>query len=49
MKFGRQEAFGIDLVLKGFTRQGKQSENILEAGREAIEGLYLAPGGKRNG
>jgi hypothetical protein len=48
-KFGGQGAFGIDLVLEGFPRQGKQGEEILDADMQAIEDLCLALGGKRNG
>jgi hypothetical protein len=39
-KFGRKEAFGVDEVLKGFSRKGIPDKELLERGIEMIEGLY---------
>jgi hypothetical protein len=39
-KFGRGEAVGIDLMLKGLARMGKSDSEILERGIEAIEALH---------
>jgi hypothetical protein len=39
-KFGRKEAFGVDEVLKGFSRKGISDKELLERGIEMIEGLY---------
>src|SRR5216684_576011 len=39
-KFGRKEAFGVDEVLKGFTRKGMTDKELLDRGIEMIEGLY---------
>ena len=39
-KFGRVEAVGIDLMLKGLARMGKSDSEILERGIEAIEALH---------
>ena len=39
-KFGRKEAFGVDEVLKGWTRKGTPDKDLLERGMEMIEGLY---------
>src|SRR5438132_1538009 len=38
-KFGRKEAFGVDEVLKGWTRKGTPDKDLLERGMEMIEGL----------
>ena len=39
-KFGRVEAVGIDLMLKGLAGMGKSDSEILERGIEAIEALH---------
>jgi hypothetical protein len=39
-KFGRKEAFGVDEVLKGFSRKGISDKELLERGIEMIEGLF---------
>lgn len=39
-KFGRQEGFGLDEVLKGWARRGLPDKELLERGIELIEGLY---------
>jgi hypothetical protein len=39
-KFGRKEAFGVDEVLKGFSRKGIPDKELLERGIEMIDGLY---------
>jgi hypothetical protein len=39
-KFGRKEAFGVDEVLKGFSRKGISDKELLERGIDMIEGLY---------
>jgi hypothetical protein len=39
-KFGRKEAFGVDVVLKGFARSGLTDKELLDRGMEMIEGLY---------
>jgi len=39
-KFGRKEAFGVDDVLKGWTRKGMPDKDLLDRGMEMIEGLY---------
>src|SRR5438445_127738 len=39
-KFGRKEAFGVDEVLKGWTRKGTPDKDLLDRGIEMIEGLY---------
>lgn len=39
-KFGRQEGFGLDEVLKGWARRGLTDKELLERGIELIEGLY---------
>ena len=39
-KFGRVEAVGIDLMLKGLAQMGKSDSEILERGIEAIEALH---------
>jgi len=41
-KFDRQEAVGIDLMLKGLARMKKSSAEILDAGIAAIEALFHA-------
>lgn len=39
-KFGRQEGFGIDAVMKGWARQGFSDEELLDRGMQLAEGLY---------
>jgi len=39
-KFGRKEGYGIDEVLKGWTRQGIPDQELLDRGMQLIEGLY---------
>ena len=39
-KFGRNEAFGVDEVLKGWARKGTPDKELLERGVEMIDGLY---------
>jgi hypothetical protein len=39
-KFGRQEGFGLDEVLKGWARRGLADKELLERGIGLIEGLY---------
>lgn len=41
-KFGRNEAYGVDEVLKGWVKKGMSDEELLERGMEMIEGLYRA-------
>jgi hypothetical protein len=41
-KFGRKEAVGIDLMLKGLAHMEKPSNEILSAGIAAIEALFRA-------
>jgi hypothetical protein len=43
-KFGRKEGFGIDEVLKGWTREGLPDREILERGIQMIEGLHRSLG-----
>lgn len=47
-KFGRVEAIGLDLMLKGLARKGVASPEILEDGISAIDALYQALGGKKS-
>jgi hypothetical protein len=42
-RFGRKEGYGVDEILKGWTRQGLADEKLLERGMELIEGLYHSP------
>jgi hypothetical protein len=39
-KFGRQEGFGINEVLKGWSRRNISDRELLERGVELFEGLY---------
>jgi hypothetical protein len=39
-KFGRKEGYGIDEVLKGWARQGIPDQELLDRGRQVMEGLY---------
>jgi hypothetical protein len=39
-KFGRKEGFGIDEVMKGWSRQGLSDEELLGRGMQLAEGLY---------
>jgi hypothetical protein len=39
-KFGRQEGFGIDEVMKGWARQGLSDQQLLARGMQLAEGLY---------
>lgn len=39
-KFGRTEGFGIDEVMKGWSRQGLTDKVLLERGMQLAEGLY---------
>ena len=39
-KFGREEGYGIDEVLKGWARQGISDQQLLDRGMQLIEGLY---------
>ena len=39
-KFGRTEGFGIDEVMKGWSRQGLTDKELLERGMQLAEGLY---------
>ena len=41
-KFGRQEGFGLDEVLKGWARRGLADKELLERGIGLIEGLYAS-------
>jgi hypothetical protein len=43
-KFGRQEGFGIDGVLKGWARRGIPDRELLSRGIDLIEGLYDSVG-----
>jgi hypothetical protein len=43
-KFGRQEGFGIDEVLKGWARRGISDRELLDRGIDLIEGLYESLG-----
>jgi hypothetical protein len=42
-KFGRKEGYGIDVVLKGWARQGVSDQELLARGMQLIEGLYHSP------
>jgi hypothetical protein len=42
-RFGRNEGYGVDEILKGWARQGLADEKLLERGMELIEGLYHSP------
>jgi hypothetical protein len=42
-KFGRQEGYGIDEVLKGWARQGIPDGELLDRGMQLTEGLYHSP------
>jgi hypothetical protein len=42
-KFGRKEGYGIDVVLKGWARQGVSDQELLARGTQLIEGLYHSP------
>jgi hypothetical protein len=39
-KFGRQEGFGIDGILKGWARRGIPDRELVNRGIELVEGLY---------
>lgn len=39
-KFGRNEAYGVDEVLKGWAQKGTPDKELLDRGVEMIEGLY---------
>jgi hypothetical protein len=39
-KFGRNEGFGIDEVMKGWARQNLSDEELLKRGMQLAEGLY---------
>ena len=41
-KFGRNEGYGVDEVLKGWARQGLADNKLLKRGMALIEGLYYA-------
>jgi len=43
-KFGRNEGFGIDAVMKGWARQGLSDRELLDRGIELAEGLYRSIG-----
>lgn len=43
-KFGRQEGFGIDAVMKGWARQGWTDHKLLDRGMQLAEGLYRSLG-----
>jgi len=43
-KFGRQEGFGIDAVLKGWARQGLTDQKLLDRGMQLVDGLYRSLG-----
>ena len=42
-KFGRNEGYGIDEVLKGWARQGVPDHELLDRGMQLTEGLYHSP------
>jgi len=42
-KFGRNEGYGIDEVLKGWARQGLPDHELLDRGMRLTEGLYHSP------
>jgi hypothetical protein len=39
-RFGRQEGFGIDAVMKGWAQEGLSDEELLARGMQLAEGLY---------
>jgi hypothetical protein len=41
-KFGRTEGYGVDEVLKGWTKQGVPDKELLDRGIQLIEALYHA-------
>ena len=43
-KFGRQEGFGIDAIMKGWARQGFSDQELLDRGMQLTEGLYRSLG-----
>src|SRR5206468_1992403 len=42
-RFGGEEGYGGDEILKGWAQQGIPDDKLLERGMELIEGLYHAP------
>jgi hypothetical protein len=42
-KFGRNQGYGIDEVLKGWARQGISDQELLDRGMHLIDGLYHSP------
>jgi hypothetical protein len=42
-KFGRKEGYGIDEILKGWTRQRIPDQELLDRGMQLMEGLYHSP------
>jgi hypothetical protein len=41
-KFGRKEGYGVDEILKGWSRQGISDQELLDRGMQLIEGLYYS-------
>jgi hypothetical protein len=42
-RYGRNEGYGVDEILKGWARQGLRDEELLERGMGLIEALYHSP------
>lgn len=41
-RFGRKEGYGVDVILKGWARQGLPDAGLLERGIQLMEGLYYS-------
>jgi hypothetical protein len=41
-RFGRKEGYGVDVILKGWARQGLPDAGLLERGIQLTEGLYYS-------
>jgi hypothetical protein len=39
-KFGREEGFGVDEVMKGWAQQNLRDKELLQRGMQLAEGLY---------
>lgn len=39
-RFGRKEGYGVDVILKGWARQGLPDAGLIECGIQLVEGLY---------
>ena len=39
-KFGREEGFGVDEIMKGWARQKFSDQELLKRGMQLAEGLY---------